>query len=445
MRLNTSYRQIFAVSAPIMIGSAAQNVIALTDSVFLYYLSEEDFASIGFVGVFYLMIAAIGFGFSRAGQILIARRAGEGDAQGVGSNFFAMFYFELALAVGMLLFMMFGAPYLFHWLIDSPIIYEKSLEYLSTRQWGVFFSYTGVALIALYTGLARASFVIVDTVVLVVVNTVLNYAFVFGHWGFPAMGIAGAGLASTISEVAAFIVFVGYMFWDKPNREFLTLSLPRIDLKLIKQQYRLASPIVLQAFVGLGSWFVFFAMIEKMGEHELAVTNLVRMIYLVLSIPTWGYSAGVNTLVSHFIGSQKRQAVVPILWKTAKLCLFTTLLISLPIVLFPHEILYPLLGDVRSDLIYDAKPVLVVLLFILITFSVSSVLFSGVAGVGATAYGLRIQTIGAVLYIAYAYLIINHTDGGLSWAWSAEIVYWLFTLSWTLYYLYSRRWHALQI
>ncbi|MCB9298230.1 MAG: hypothetical protein H6559_34710 [Lewinellaceae bacterium] len=68
MRLRTSYRQILSISAPIMLGSAAQNVIALSDSVFLYHLSQEDFASIGFVGVFYPVVAAIGYGFSRGGR-----------------------------------------------------------------------------------------------------------------------------------------------------------------------------------------------------------------------------------------------------------------------------------------------------------------------------------------------------------------------------------------
>ena len=93
MQLKTSYRQILAISTPIMLGSATQNVIALSDSVFLYHLSEEDFASIGFVGVFYLVIAAIGYGFSRGGQIMIARRMGEKQESEVGRTFYAMLYF----------------------------------------------------------------------------------------------------------------------------------------------------------------------------------------------------------------------------------------------------------------------------------------------------------------------------------------------------------------
>jgi Na+-driven multidrug efflux pump len=56
MKLKTSYAQILAISAPIMLGSAAQNVIALSDSVFLYHKTELDFAAIGFVGVFFLKV-----------------------------------------------------------------------------------------------------------------------------------------------------------------------------------------------------------------------------------------------------------------------------------------------------------------------------------------------------------------------------------------------------
>ncbi|MEL6924930.1 MAG: MATE family efflux transporter, partial [Bacteroidota bacterium] len=118
MQLDTSYRQILKISTPIMIGSAVQNIIALSDSVFLYHLSESDFASIGFVGVFYLIIAAIGYGFSKGGQIMIARRMGEKRPDLVGRIFYAMLYFELGLAIVMFLFMHFGCQYFFALFVD---------------------------------------------------------------------------------------------------------------------------------------------------------------------------------------------------------------------------------------------------------------------------------------------------------------------------------------
>src|SRR5690606_27856622 len=123
-------KSILKISFPIMLGSAAQNLIALIDSVFLYHLGEIEFAAMGFVGVFYLIIAAIGYGFSKGGQIIIARRLGEKNLPGIGRCFRAMFLFEMVLALVMFAFMQWGCDWFFSLMVDSELIYAKSLEYL---------------------------------------------------------------------------------------------------------------------------------------------------------------------------------------------------------------------------------------------------------------------------------------------------------------------------
>ncbi len=445
MHLNTSYRQIFSISAPIMLGTAAQNVIALSDSIFLFHRSELDFAAIGFVSVFYLIIAAIGYGFSKGGQIIIARRAGAEDYQEVGHTFYAMLYFELILAIGLFFFMQYGCTYFFTLFVDSKEILDKSIAYLNYRSWGVFFSYTGLAMIAFYTGIARTKFILVDTCILGIVNIVLNYGLICGRFGLPEMGIAGAGLASTIAEVVAFVVFLVYIYFDKGIRKYKLFKIPKIDWDLIKDQQKLASPIVAQSIVGLGSWFVFFGIVENLGERPLAITNLARMVFLFLQIPSWGFASTINTLVSHFIGQQKRQAVVPIIWKTAKFSWFITMLLTIPVVLFPTQILYPLLGSSDMSLIVEAQPIFYVLMVILTLNSIGVVYFNGLAGVGATYYGLKIQTWCALGYLVYIYAVINVFEGGLVMAWTAEIVYWVIMLVLMIWYLKSNIWHKLKV
>lgn len=445
MHLNTSYRQIFSISAPIMLGTAAQNVITLSDSIFLFHRSELDFAAIGFVSVFYLIVAAIGYGFSKGGQIIIARRAGEEDYKEVGHTFYAMLYFELILAIGLFLFMQYGCTYFFTLFVDSKEILDKSIAYLNYRSWGVFFSYTGLAMIAFYTGIARTKFILIDTCILGVVNIVLNYGLICGRLGLPEMGIAGAGLASTIAEVIAFIFFLLYVYFDKGIRKYQLFKIPKIDWELIKDQQRLASPIVAQSIVGLGSWFVFFGIVENLGERPLAITNLVRMVFLFLQIPSWGFASTINTLVSHFIGQQKRQAVVPIIWKTAKFSWLTTMLLTIPLVLFPTQILYPLLGSEDMSLIVEAQPIFYVLMIILTLNSIGVVYFNGLAGVGATYYGLKIQTWCALGYLTYIYAVINLFEGGLILAWTSEIIYWVIMLCLMIWYLRSNRWYQLKV
>ncbi len=445
MQLEISYKRILAISTPIMLGSAVQNVVALSDSVFLYHLSEGDFAAIGFVGVFYMIIAAIGYGFSKGGQIMIARRMGELEYSEVGRTFYMMVYFELFLSLFMFAFMKFGCQYFFSLFVDSPIIYTKSLEYLDYRAYGVFFAYAGVAIIALYTGVARTFFIIIDTLILATVNIVLNYGLIFGKWGLPEMGIAGAGLASTIAEISAFIIFVLYIFWDKKSQKYNLFSLPKLDIELIKKQQKLAFPVVAQAVVGIGSWFVFFSFVEDLGERELAITNLIRMVYLVLSIPCWGFSSGINTLVSNMIGQAKRYKVMTVILKTSKMSLVTTLLISLPVVIFPQQLLYPLLGSSDLSLIQDAQPIFFILLIILLVFSVGAIFFNGLAGTGATFYGLKLQTGCAVGYLIYIYTVINYTNGGLPWAWAAEAFYWIAILLFSFYFIKSKKWYKLKV
>jgi putative MATE family efflux protein len=447
MQLKITYRQIFAIAAPLMLGSAGQNIVALSDSAFLLYKSEADFAAIGVIGVFYLVIAAIGYGFSKGGQIMIARRMGEGKPEEVGRNFYAMIYFELLLATIMFLFMQFGSPYFLSYFIKSPDIIEKSLEFLHYRSYGVFFSYTGLAMISLYTGVARTKFIMYDTMMLGVVNIFLCYCLVFGKLGFPEMGIGGAGLASTIAEMIACGAFILYMVFDKTAKDYHLLKPRTIDLDLIKQQMKISIPSVAQPVVGLGSWFVFFSIVERsLGKHDLAITNLVRMIYLFLSIPVWGFASGINTLVSNIIGQKLFGQVMPTIWKTAKLCLFVTMSITLPVVLFPHTLLSPLLvGTQDAGLLSDSIPILRILLVIVAIFSIGGVYFNALASTGAAFFGLGLQCVGAILYLAFIHFVLTYTTGGLPWAWCAEIFYWGVMIIATLWYFKSNRWQSLKI
>ena len=440
VKLSTSYRDIWRVSIPIIIGSAAQNVVAMTDSVFLYYTSEDDFAAIVFVAAFYIIVAAIGFGFSRGGQILMARKLGEKDPRGVGRVFHNTLIFELALAALLWVFMTYGAYWVFASLADSDVIFYKSLAYLETRKWGVFASYVGVACIALYTGIARPVFIIIDTFVLAATNIFLDRALIFGMYGFPEMGIAGAGLASTIAEYVALIVFVVYMLLDRANRRFDFFRWPTWNPSIVREIVGLSVPIVAMSVVGLGSGFVFIGLVENFGERALATTNIVRIAYLILSVPAWGFCTGINTLVSYFMGRGEHHHVRTVLWKTALLCLGITTAMITPLLAFPRYFLYPILGDERAYLIDAAYPIFWVLGGILVAFSFGSIFFNGLIGAGRTKLALQVQAAVAVVYVLLVLLVVRAPWGTMALAWSVEILYWLIIFAVALFFFRGRAW-----
>lgn len=440
-----SYRRIFAISAPIMLGSAAQNVVALTDSVFLYYLGETEFAAIGFVGVYYLIIAAIGYGFSKGAQIFIARRNGELDRVGVRTHAQALFIVEILLSILFFFVVYFFSQYLFDWFLQEEDILIKSMEYIQYRIYGIFFGYLGIAIVSFYTGLARTKFILVDTAVLAIVNILLNYSLIFGKFGLPAMGIAGAGLASAVAEAIAFVVFVIYMIFDHKIRDLRLVKFRGVRWQILKDQLILSAPIVLQLLVGLGSWFVFFGVVENLGKTALAVSNLVRIVYLCLSIPVWGYSSAINTLVSQYIGEGRNIDVLPLIIKTGKLATWSVLIFAVPVILFPHFFLYPLLGTASPGLISEAQPILFILAGILFTMSIASIFYNGLTGTGAAAFGLRMQTFNAVVYVLLIHLVVNTFRLGLRWAWAVEIIYWLLTFAISIWYIQSKKWQNIRL
>lgn len=441
-----SFKSILKISVPIMIGSAVQNLITLTDTFFLGRVEgkEVDYlAAIGLVGVFYLLITTIGYSFTRAGQIMIARRQGAGEKEQVGLITHAMGFFALLLALFMFIIMKFGASTFFGWFVKDADVLKYSLEYLEYRSYGIFFSYMGVVFVSLYSGIAKTTVIIYNAVIMGIANVILNYGLVFGNLGLPEMGIGGAALASTLSEIIAFSVFIAYFFMDKEMGEFKILAWPNINIELIKSQIKLSIPMILQTVASLGSWFVFFALIEQIGKDELAISNIIRSVYMLFMIPAWGFSSGINTIVSNLIGKKESNLVWTAINKTAFLCFGVTMSLCLFLIIFPNQIL----GFVTNDMkvLEGAKKIIWVLVTILSTYSFSVIYFNGLVGTGATKEALYIQVACVVLYLIYVYIVVGHLKANLELSWMAENVYMISSMIVSIWYLKLGNWKKLNI
>src|SRR5690606_31178196 len=121
-----------------MVGSIVQNAIAMMDSLFLFYLGEDDFAAIGFVSAFYLIIVSIGYGFSRGGQIIMARQDGGYQLRRIGITFNTNLLMLILLSILFFVVVRYMSPWFLKFLMSNENIYEKSVEYLHYRSYGVF-------------------------------------------------------------------------------------------------------------------------------------------------------------------------------------------------------------------------------------------------------------------------------------------------------------------
>ena len=441
-----TYKSILKLSLPIMVGSAVQNLITLTDTFFLGRVEGKEveyLGAIGLAGVFYLLITTIGYSFTKAGQIMVARRLGADSNEEIGVITHAMVAFSLLLALVMFLLMKFGGKAFFGMFVSDPDVYRSCIEYLDYRSYGVFFSYMGVVAVSLYTGIARTNVIIYNAIIMGLTNVFFNYGLIFGNLGMPEMGIGGAALASTLSEVVAFTIFLIYMIFDKKIRVYNIFQNPKIDVKIISAQIRLSIPMILQTFASLGSWFIFFALIEQMGKNELAVSNIIRTFYMMFMIPAWGFSSGINTIVSNLIGKKQLRDVMQAINKTAILCFAVTMSLSLSLVFFPDFMLRCVTKD--ESIFPAAKELIWVLNVILALYSISVIYFNGLVGTGATKIALYIQVSCVMLYMIYVYVVVGMLKSSLELAWMAEAVYMISSMVVSVIYLRSNRWLKIKI
>lgn len=408
-----------------MVGSIVQNAIAMMDSLFLFYLGEDDFAAIGFVSAFYLIIVSIGYGFSRGGQIIMARQDGGQQLRRIGITFNTNLVMLFLLAILFFVVVRYVSPWFLKFLMSNENIYEKSVTYLQYRSYGVFTGFLGLGMIALYTGVAHTSFLVFGTVILLGTNMFFNYGLIFGNFGMPAMGIGGAAIASNISELTGLISFSIHIMMNKYFKQYSIPSKVLANVRIGKDILKISMPLVLQASAGVASWFVLFTLVENMGERELAISNLARIFYLLLSIPLWGFSVAVNTMVSNAMGSRRYQNVLAIIKRATILTFGITMVIALPVLLFPGYFLKPLLNPDQMEVLIQSRGVLKVVLGILVFYILGTVIFQGLIGTGRVMLSLTIQLVCVALYVTFLIIGVKILGFGLEAAWALEILYWI--------------------
>ncbi|RUT79616.1 MATE family efflux transporter [Ancylomarina longa] len=443
MSIQTNYKNIWKIAYPIILGSVAQNIIALTDTAFLGHLSEIALGAAAIATIFYFAIVMLGWGFGLGTQIVIARRFGEGNHKRIGKTFDHALYFLIVLAILLLGFMEIQAPSILKAIVNSDAIYQASLDYISVRAWGILFACVNLLFRAFYIGIAKTKVISWSTAFMAIINIFFDYALIFGKFGLPEMGIKGAALASVIAEVCVLVYFIIYTLKKVPVKTYALFGFEKIDWDLYSRLLKVSFPMMIQNFLALSCWFVFFLLVEKMGERQLAISNIIRSIYVLIMVPVWAFASAANTLVSQVIGEGNYKEVMPVIWRTIKmstLCVFALVGISL---LQPNWVISIYTDEIA--LIAETKPVLYVIFGAAMIFPLAITLFNGVSGTGNTFHAMMIEIVVLSCYLSGVYFLIQVLQLSIAGVWLSEYFYAGFLAIASLLYLKFANWKDSEI
>ncbi len=443
LKINTGNKQILRIALPIAASIIVPQLNFITNNIFLGGLGQKQLGIAGITGVYYLLFAVVGNGLNNGLQALISRRAGENRIDEIGILFWHGVRIAMVFAFLGIFITWFLAPIVLKWSLHDKEGIEMAIQFLYIRIWGLPILYIYQMRNALLVGINQSKLLILGTATEAIVNVFFDYGFIYGKMGMPNLGFNGAAYASIIAEFAGlFAVFLVIRFngISKKMQIFKKVVYQKAYTQLILTQ---SYPLILQHLISIMSWEYFYILIEHHGARDLAISNTMRNLFGFFGCFTWAFAATTNTMVSNMIGQDKREAVMPLIYRILKWSIGFAVVVFIFLNLFPSAFL-GIYGQ-GDDFITAGIPVLRIVSFAMILMSVAVVWVSAVTGTGNSKMNLYTEIATIVFYMLYVYIVLEKMNLSISWGWGSEWLYWVIMFIPSFWYMKSNRWKKLKI
>lgn len=295
------YREVLGVSLPLVASMASTTVMEFTDRLFLSRYSVEAIAAATPAAVAHLLFLLTCMGITGYSGVFMAQYIGSGAPRRVGAALWQGLYMALGFGVGMGL-LWFAAPDLFAFAGHSPGVQAAEVAYFRMLTVGSALPLLNSCLAGFFTARGRTQPVLLVSVISTIVNIPLDYALIYGAWGLPEMGIAGAGLATVIGWAVGMLLFVRMVFTVRNERCYRVRSGRGLEPELFRRMARYGLPSGVNGFAELFAvtWFVF--LVGELGEAALAATNITISFNSVAFLPMIGMNIAVGSMVGQAMG-----------------------------------------------------------------------------------------------------------------------------------------------
>jgi len=317
---------LFNVAFPMVISMLMQACYNIVDSIFVAQINETALTAVSLAFPIQMLMIAVAIGTGVGLNSLVSRRLGERDF--AGANQAATHGFCL-LIISALVFVVFGfvlvRPF-FSLFADDAQILDYGVEYLSICSifgMGIFMQIYCERIIQ-STG--NAVYPMVIQLVGAIVNIILDPIMIFGYLGFPAMGVAGAAIATVVGQWIGMGLGFYFLFRKKHDVQIRFKGF-RFDKTCIKNIYAVGAPSVVMN--AMGSVMVFFMnmILIYFSTVAVAVFGIYFKLNSIVFMPVFGICNGAMSILAYNYGARRRDRLVRV-WKLQILACFTLLFVG---------------------------------------------------------------------------------------------------------------------
>lgn len=461
------YRVVLKLAAPTVLAMLTQSVVNEVDIVFFSWLPcpESSNAQAALLPSLILLwmfggsLSAISVGT----QAIAARRFAQQKNADAGAVLVNSWFFSLTAGAVFTLIGYLSLPYVLRVLIKVPEVREAATAYLHWRLLGIVSMAMTFSFKAFFDGIGKTHVHMVSAIVMNALNIVLCLIFIFGRFGAPRMGIAGAGLAGFVSTWVGLLIMIAYAL--KPEyRIFSPFALRKLSKTLTGDVLRLSVPSAI-ATIAVMSGFALFAMIVSKldaisgvaqvvnpacpgGRAEAvngAATTVIVGVLKLTFTACLAFGTSTATLVSQSLGAGKPDKASHFGWVSVRLGLLIFGVVGLlEGVIFPQQIL---------DFVSNSPPVIEAALtpmrvmgICTPAIAVGMILTQALFGAGNTRFVMIVELILHFMCLVPLAWILGITLGfGLIGIWSAAVTYVVLLTAVMVWKFSSGDWKAIKI
>lgn len=351
------YAEVLRVAWPLIISMGSFTLMQFFDRVFLARYSSVAIQAALPAGI--LSFTMICFFLALAGyaNTFVAQYHGAGDREGCSRATAQGVWIAISSAPLMWLLIPVG-----WWILEKsghePPVYAAEKTYYTIVMLGSVGAPLGAALSSFYTGRGDTLTNMYVHMVGNAVNLVLDYAMIFGRWGFPEMGIAGAAWATVIAGFVPPLIFLALYLAPASRRTYRTTAHLRLDPPLFARLLRYGVPSAVHLFLDVSSFALFVLMVGRLGPVALSASNIALAINGLAFMPLVGVGTAASILVGQYQGRQDSATAEKVTWNCLRLGWAYMLLIGITFVAFPREYFLFFQGDPSHSVpVEDVLPI----------------------------------------------------------------------------------------
>lgn len=297
------YRSLVTLAVPISLQNLVTFAVSFADNVMIGSLGDDAISGVYIGGQLQSVLQMFVGGIEGAILILAAQYWGKKDTQSVRKV--VSIGIKFALAVGLLSSLV--AVLFPQWVIRAfttePGVIQEGAAYVQIVGFTYLFFSVSQVMIAAMRSVETARIGLYISCMALVINVCLNYVFIFGHFGFPAMGVRGAALATLVSRILEMCVGVGYVFFVDKKLRFGLKDLLHTDRQLLRDFIRYGLPVIGGQVVWAINSLANTKILGYYSAGVIAAASITGMLHNLVYVWMNGMSSAVGIITGKTVGA----------------------------------------------------------------------------------------------------------------------------------------------